>query len=118
MGVVTSLGMEAIQINSGLSHSTEIPTGTVPTAIIIAIITIIFIISALTGVSKGIKNLSLVNVTLMIILLLFSFIFSTALGGTAIYLDLFTNTAIGETVKKRPGFHFTHHPGRVSNHCS
>ncbi|MCK5163921.1 MAG: BCCT family transporter [Desulfobacula sp.] len=186
MGVVTSLGMGAIQINSGLSHSTGIPTGPVPTAIIIAIITIIFIISALTGVSKGIKILSLVNVALMVTLLLFffvfgpfdyivktffqaitdyaknflslstslvlydnpdwtkswtvfywawwiawapfvgafiariskgrtirqfilvvllaptlfSYIFSTALGGTAIYLDLFQNAAIGEAVKK------------------
>lgn len=186
MGVVTSLGMGAIQINSGLAHSTGIPTGPVPTAIIIIVITIIFILSALTGVTRGIKILSLVNVALMVTLLLFffflgpfeyiaktfllaitdyakdliplstslvlfdnpdwtkswtvfywawwiawapfvgafiarisrgrtirqfilviliaptlfSYVFSTALGGTAIYLDLFENTAIGHAVKK------------------
>ncbi|CCK79395.1 BCCT family transporter [Desulfobacula toluolica] len=186
MGVVTSLGMGAIQINSGLSHSMGISTGPVPAAIIIAVITIVFILSALTGVAKGIRILSLINVTLMVVLLLFffvlgpfkyilhtffqaltdyakdfvslstsfvlfdnpgwtkswtvfywawwiawapfvgafiarisrgrtirqfilvillaptlfSYVFSTALGGTAIYLDLFTNTSIGEAVKQ------------------
>ncbi len=75
MGVVTSLGMGALQINSGLAHSTGIGATPTNAAIIIAVITCLFIISALTGVSKGIKILSLINVSLMVTLLLFFFIF-------------------------------------------
>ncbi len=75
MGVVTSLGMGALQISSGLEHSTGIPATAGNAAIIIAVITCLFIISALTGVSKGIKVLSLLNVSLMVILLFFFFIF-------------------------------------------
>lgn len=186
MGVVTSLGMGALQINSGLEHSAGISATPGHAALIIAAITTMFIISALTGVSKGIKLLSLINVTLMVILLLFffrfgpfgylmqtfgkalmdyarnllsastalvlydnadwtkswtvfywawwiawapfvgafiariskgrtvrefilvvliapplfSYIFSSALGGTAMYLDIFQNASIGETVQK------------------
>ncbi len=75
MGVVTSLGMGALQINSGLAHSLGIPSGPGASAIIITIITLLFIISALTGVNKGIKVLSLINVSLMTILLVFFFVF-------------------------------------------
>lgn len=75
MGVVTSLGMGALQINSGLEHSLGITATSTNAAIIIAVITCLFIISALTGVSKGIKFLSLLNVSLMVILLFFFFIF-------------------------------------------
>jgi glycine betaine transporter len=75
MGVVTSLGMGALQINSGLSHALGIPSGPTTSAIIIAVITALFIISALTGVNKGIKILSLVNVGLMTAILVFFFVF-------------------------------------------
>lgn len=75
MGVVTSLGMGALQIDSGLAHSLGIPSGPTTSALIIVVITTLFIISALTGVSKGIKILSLLNVSLMVILLLFFFVF-------------------------------------------
>ncbi len=67
--------MGALQINSGLAHSLGIPSGPGASAIIITIITLLFIISALTGVNKGIKVLSLVNVSLMTILLVFFFVF-------------------------------------------
>ncbi|MFW6372160.1 MAG: BCCT family transporter [Thermodesulfobacteriota bacterium] len=75
MGVVTSLGMGALQINSGLAHSTGIPAGHTTAAIIIVVITCIFIFSAITGVSKGIRILSLFNVYLMLTLLIFFCIF-------------------------------------------
>lgn len=75
MGVVTSLGMGALQINSGLEHSAGLAATPGHAALIIAAITIMFIISALTGVSKGIKLLSLINVALMVTLLLFFFTF-------------------------------------------
>ncbi len=75
MGVVTSLGMGALQINSGLSYALGIPAGPTPSAIIITVITLLFIVSAITGVNKGIKVLSLLNVGLMTLLLVFFFVF-------------------------------------------
>ncbi|GBC62256.1 BCCT family transporter [Desulfonema ishimotonii] len=75
MGVVTSLGMGALQISSGLAHSTGLPAGPDTAAVIIAVITCLFIISAITGVSKGIRILSLLNVSLMVLLLAFFFFF-------------------------------------------
>jgi glycine betaine transporter len=73
MGVVTSLGMGALQINKGLESALGLPATANHAALIIAVITCLFIISALTGVSKGIKILSLLNVSLMVLLLLFFF---------------------------------------------
>jgi glycine betaine transporter len=75
MGVVTSLGLGALQINSGMSHVTGFPVGAGSAAVIIAIITCLFMISAVTGVNKGIKLLSQLNVWLMLALLAFFFVF-------------------------------------------
>ena len=46
MGVVTSLGLGALQITSGLGHSMGLPTGNLTSALVIAVITLLFIISA------------------------------------------------------------------------
>jgi glycine betaine transporter len=71
MGVVTSLGLGALQITSGLAHSAGIPGTILSTTVIISVITILFIVSALSGVKRGIKFLSLLNVTLMLMMLVF-----------------------------------------------
>ncbi|MHB8763048.1 MAG: BCCT family transporter [Deferrisomatales bacterium] len=69
MGVVTSLGLGALQVTSGLSHSTGAPTGPGVTVAVIAVITALFIASAVSGVNRGIKYLSNLNVALMLALL-------------------------------------------------
>lgn len=71
MGVVTSLGMGALQINSGFAFVFGIHTGPGTAALIIIVITFLFIMSAVSGVNKGIKILSLINIFLMLVLLLF-----------------------------------------------
>jgi glycine betaine transporter len=71
MGVVTSLGLGALQITSGLNLSWGVPGGTRTTALVIGVITMLYIISALSGVKRGIRILSLLNVALMVMLLLF-----------------------------------------------
>jgi len=75
LGVVTSLGLGAMQISSGLSLSYGIPTGNATTVWVIVVITLLFIASAASGVNKGIKYLSLLNVLLMLLLLAFFFVF-------------------------------------------
>jgi len=71
MGVVTSLGLGALQITSGLHLSWGIPGGVGTTAAVIGVITVLYIASALSGVKRGIRMLSLLNVALMVLLLLF-----------------------------------------------
>ena len=69
-GIVTSLGMGTLQINSGLNYLFGIPETKVVQITIIAIITVLFLISACTGVKKGIKYLSNLNMFFAVMLLL------------------------------------------------
>lgn len=94
MGVVTSLGLGALQITSGLAYSAGIPATTLSTTLIILVITIMFIVSALSGVKRGIKFLSLLNVTLMMVMLgffalcgPFSYLVKTFFSGLGDYLS-------------------------------
>jgi len=69
MGVVTSLGLGTLQVVSGLGASLGVPqTSRVQLAVVLGI-TLLFIISAVTGIKRGIKLLSLLNVGLMVFVL-------------------------------------------------
>lgn len=63
-GTTTSLGLGASQISEGLSRLLGIPTGLLPQIIIIAVITVLFTLSALSGVHRGIKWLSQITMLL------------------------------------------------------
>lgn len=60
-GVTTSLGLGVLQINSGLRYLFGIPTTLVIQILIIAVITVIYIWSAVSGIEKGIKVISDAN---------------------------------------------------------
>ncbi|WP_335871792.1 glycine betaine uptake BCCT transporter [Bacillus sp. 2205SS5-2] len=96
-GIAASLGLGAAQINSGLSYVTNIPTNFTVQLIIIGIVTLLFILSAGTGIQKGIKYLSNANLILAVILLVVFLI----LGPTKFVLDLFT-TSLGDYVQNLP----------------
>lgn len=87
-GVSTSLGIGAIQINAGLNYLFGVTIGIVPQIIIIAIVTVLFVASAWSGLSKGIKYLSNTNLVLALAILGFVIIF----GPTLLILDIFTDT--------------------------
>ncbi|MCM3717318.1 glycine betaine uptake BCCT transporter [Fictibacillus phosphorivorans] len=70
-GVATSLGLGAVQISGGLSYVTNIANNFTTQLIIIAVVTVLFTVSAQTGLDKGIKYLSNLNIILAIILMLF-----------------------------------------------
>ena len=72
-GVATSLGLGAMQINSGLFYVFGLPYNNIMLLTIIAITTVLFITSSVTGIDKGIKVLSDTNMVIMAILLLFIF---------------------------------------------
>ena len=54
-GVATTLGFGAIQINGGLAYIFDVPISFSVQLIIILVVTVLFIISAWSGISKGIK---------------------------------------------------------------
>ncbi|MBT2657623.1 BCCT family transporter [Bacillus sp. ISL-18] len=85
-GVATSLGLGALQVNGGLSHLLGISTSTTWQIIIIIVVTVLYLISATTGLDKGILLLSNGNLILAVALLLLTFF----LGSTSFLLDTFT----------------------------
>jgi glycine betaine transporter len=87
-GVAASLGMGALQINSGLNAVFGLPVGQASQVGIIVVTTVLFLASAVTGVTKGIKWLSSANLTLAALLTLGIFV----MGPTVAIIDTFTNT--------------------------
>lgn len=85
-GVAVSLGLGALQINGGLNFLFDIPSGAMAQIAIIVVITALFLGSAATGVDKGIRILSNLNMVLAASLLFFVFI----LGPTVFLMDTFT----------------------------
>jgi choline/carnitine/betaine transport len=88
VGVATTLGFGAAQINGGLSYLFGIPNNFTVQFIIIAIVTVLFMISAWSGLSKGIKYLSNTNMVLAIGLFVLVFF----IGPTLLILNIFTDT--------------------------
>lgn len=87
-GVATSLGFGAVQINAGLNHLFGFEIGIKSQFIIIAVVTILFVVSAWSGLSKGIKYLS--NTNLVIALVLLGLV--VILGPTLLIFNMFTDT--------------------------
>lgn len=78
-GIATSLGMGAQQINAGLSEIWGIPQSPGVQLVLIIVITICALISVLTGLKKGVKYLSIGNMWLTVLLLVFFFAFGPTL---------------------------------------
>lgn len=87
-GIVTSLGLGAIQITSGLATISPLPDVFATTLGVIAVVTVLFLISSLTGLDKGIQMLSKANIILALLLLTFMLI----VGPTVYILSIFTTT--------------------------
>lgn len=96
-GVATSLGLGVSQISGGLQHLFGIPKTEETIMWIIIFITLIFIVSAITGVYKGIKILSNFNTYLAIALLIVAFI----VGPKITILNNLTNS-VGQHIQYLP----------------
>jgi len=88
VGVAATLGFGSAQITGGLSYMFGIPNTFSVQLIVLAIATILFIWSAWSGIGKGIKYLSNINMGLAILLL--ALLFFT--GPTMYILNMFTHT--------------------------
>ncbi|TMW71570.1 BCCT family transporter [Alteribacter natronophilus] len=93
-GVAASLGLGSQQINSGLGFLFNVPYNFTVQLIIMSIITVIFVISASTGIKKGIKYLSTINMSITGLLLIFVFI----AGPTLFLLNTFSS-ALGAYIR-------------------
>ncbi|MCR5237775.1 MAG: BCCT family transporter [Lachnospiraceae bacterium] len=88
IGVATSLGSGAIQINGGLSGLLNVPESFSVKLIIIIIATILFMTSSLSGLDKGDKTLSNLNMVLAVALLIVALI----MGSGVKMMNTFTET--------------------------
>ena len=70
-GIATSLGRGTMQINSGLKHLFQLPFSEWSQGCIIITITIIATFSVLSGLNRGIRRLSEMNMILCLFLLIF-----------------------------------------------
>ncbi|WP_102348098.1 BCCT family transporter [Bacillus sp. Marseille-P3661] len=88
VGVAATLGFGSAQITGGLSFLFAIPNSFTTQLIVLAIATILFIWSAWSGVGRGIKYLSNMNMALAILLLILLFL----MGPSMYILNMFTHT--------------------------
>lgn len=90
-GSAASLGLGALQIRSGLQIVAGIgETGNAILIVIITVLTVCFVLSAVSGVARGIQWLSNINMVLALALALFVFV----VGPTVFILNLLP-TALG-----------------------
>ena len=99
-GLATSLGISVSQINTGLNYLLpSIPVNTTVQVIAITVITGLALISVLAGMDKGVKRLSILNMTLATSLMLFVFI----VGPSVFILNAFmenTGSYLGNIVER------------------
>ncbi|TLS36156.1 BCCT family transporter [Pseudalkalibacillus caeni] len=94
MGVATSLGMGILQINGGLNYMYDIPQNAGIQLAITGALLVLYLWSSTSGLNKGIKILSNLNLGLALVLMLFVLF----LGPTVFILESFT-LAIGDYIQ-------------------
>jgi len=97
-GSAVSLGLGAAQMNGGLTQLFGTSTGPGVQITIIVVLTLCFVVSAISGIERGVKWLSNTNMVLALALLFFLFV----VGPTVYILDLIPNAA-GDYLAALPG---------------
>lgn len=97
-GVATSLGIGVVSLNVGLSLVFGVPQGLATQSALIVLAVVIAAVSATTGVEKGIKLISQVNVLLAILLAVFILV----TGRTSYLLNALVLN-VGDYVRLFPG---------------
>ena len=87
-GLATSLGLGAMQIGAGLENLFGIPSTEVLWVVIVVVVTAAAVISTATGIDRGIKWLSQINIVVAALLMLLVFI----VGPTLFILNIFTHS--------------------------
>ena len=90
-GVATSLGYGVLQVNAGLNHLFGLPINATVQVILIVVITGLATLSVVSGLDKGIRILSELNLGLAVLLL----VLVAALGPTVLLLKSFVENTGG-----------------------
>ncbi|SDM72703.1 glycine betaine transporter [Fictibacillus solisalsi] len=100
-GIATSLGLGAMQVTAGMHDIFGVPNGLVVQLIVIAVATVLFIISINTGLEKGIQYLSntamILSFAIMLVILVVGptlTIFKVLFNTTGIYLSDFIHMSL------------------------
>ena len=93
-GIATSMGMGVLQINGGLNYVFSVPNNPWVQIGIVGIMLALYLVSATTGIDKGIKVLSNTNMILVLALMVF-FLFR---GPTVFIFESFV-LAIGDYIQ-------------------
>ncbi len=101
-GAATSLGLGAMQINSGLATSFGIPENVGVALAVIGGLTLLYVLSAVSGVHRGIRLVSNANVILAALLAAFVFV----LGPTTHILNTITDVT-GDYLAGLPAMSFS-----------
>lgn len=96
-GIAVSVGLGALQINSGLGIMYGVPLGGWVQAAIVAFVTAAGITSVIMGMDKGVKRLSYINILLAIALLIF-----VLMTGASRFVTLGTIEGVGYFLQKLP----------------
>ncbi|MGB3368894.1 MAG: BCCT family transporter, partial [Acidaminobacteraceae bacterium] len=99
-GLATSLGLGVQQINSGLNYLFGIEVNVIIQVVLIAGITAIACLSVVSGIDKGVKFLSELNIKIAFVFMLMvlilgptAFIFKTFANSLGLYLNNFVQSA-------------------------
>jgi len=109
LGVATSLGLGAMQINSSLATFFDLPTGTGVQTALIAAITLAATLSVVSGVKRGVQLLSRTNLYLVLALMAFVLV----AGPTLYVIELFVS-ALGQYLQRLPRMSLYLDPGADS----
>ncbi|MEU5211039.1 BCCT family transporter [Streptomyces sp. NPDC020742] len=97
-GSAASLGLGALQIGSGIKVLGWMDSvGTSLLVVVITVLTIAFILSAVSGIAKGVQMLSNINMVLAVVLAVFVFV----VGPTVLILNL-VPTSLGSFLGELP----------------
>ncbi|MBD2846535.1 BCCT family transporter [Paenibacillus sp. IB182496] len=93
-GVATSLGLGVMQVNGGMNYALQIPDTAWSRLLIIGLLLLAYLVSSITGLNKGIRILSFVNLSAAFLLMGFAFvagpslyIFNSFISGVGRYLN-------------------------------
>src|SRR5690606_9918419 len=90
-GIATSLGVGVSQINAGLAYLLGFPIGPIVQVPLIVVVTALATVSVVTGLDKGVRILSEINLVVAILLMLFVLV----VGPTAqLFRDLVQNLGL------------------------
>ena len=100
-GIVTSLGLGTMQIAAGLNHMFGIPNNLGAMIVIVAIISFVYIGTAVAGIEKGIATVGNINLILAVTLLVLCFILgptqdqlNNLVGGLGSYIQNFMQDSL------------------------